>query len=185
MDDTVFAIRRAENQQKLLFEIIKRYDGYIAAANAKVAVILSYSMAYIGGVVFKIIDLSAKRTHDAMWWAALIFAALSIAATFFAASRAYSALNPQTSPGRAQYEQPSVVFFGDVASLEGGRDGYVNRINAISDAEVVNDLARQAFVLASIVSSKMRAVKSSIDSLVQLQLPLSLATIIFLCLTLP
>ncbi|WP_143220615.1 MULTISPECIES: Pycsar system effector family protein [unclassified Achromobacter] len=185
MEDAAIALKRAESQQKLLFEIIKRYDGYIAAANAKVAVILSYSMAYIGGVVFKVIDLSAKRTHDDIWWAALILAALSIASTFYAASLAYAALNPQTPPGRAQHEQPSIVFFGDVASLEGGRDGYVSRINTISEAEIVDDLACQAFVLASIVSKKMMSLKKSIATLVKAQLPLSLATILLLCLTLP
>lgn len=185
MDEAVVAIKQAENQQRLLFEVIKRYDGYIAAANAKVAVVLSYSMAYIGGIVFKIIDLSAKRTHNVIWCSALILAALSIAATFYAAWRAYAALNPQTPPGRAQHEQPSIVFFGDVANLEGGRDGYVNRIKTISDAEIVNDLARQAFVLATIVCSKMGALKRSISVLVKVQLPLSLTTIILLCLTLP
>lgn len=179
------ASKRAENQQKLLIEIIKRYDGYIGATNTKIAVILSYSMAYVGGVAFKIIDLSAKRSQEWIWWLALILAGASVAATLYAAYRAYEALNPQTPPGRAQHENPSIVFFGDVANLAGGRDGYINRINEITDTETVEDLARQAHVLAIIVSKKMNTLNVSIHALAKVQLPLSLLTIIALCLTSP
>ena len=177
------ASKRAENQQKLLIEIIKRFDGYIGATNTKIAVILSYAMAYVGGVAFKIIDLSAKRCHNWTWWLALLLAGTSVAVTFYAAYQAYEALNPQTPPGRAQHEEPSIVFFGDVANLVGGRDGYVNRISKITDAEIVDDLARQAHVLAGIVSKKMTTLNRSISILAKLQLPLSLLTIISLCLT--
>lgn len=184
-DAKLDSTKRTENQQKLLIEIIKRYDVYIGAANAKVAVILSYCMAYIGGVAFKIIDLSAKRNFDLMWWLALSIAGFSIAATLFAASRAYQALNPQTPSGRAQHEVPSIIFFGDVAGLAGGRDQYVRRFNEISEAEIAEDLTRQAHVLAVIVSKKMTSINSSISALTKIQLPSSLATIVLLCLTLP
>lgn len=177
------ASKRAESQQKLLFEVIKRYDGYIGATNTKIAVILSYCMAYVGGISFKIIDLSAKQSHDWAWWLVLIFAGASVAATLYAAYYAYEALNPQTPSGRAQHEKPSIIFFGDVANLVGGRDGYVNRINEITDTEIVEDLARQAHVLASIVSKKMTILNRSIRVLAKAQLPLSLVTIVMLCLT--
>lgn len=182
-DLSVDALKRTENQQKLLLEIIKRYDGYIGATNTKIAVILSYSMAYVGGVAFKIIDLSAKRNHEYIWWLSLIFAGASVTCTLYAAYRAYEALNPQTSAGRAQHETPSIVFFGDVANLVGGRDGYVNRIKDITDAEIVEDLARQTHVLAGIVSRKMEILNRSIYTLAKMQVPLSLLTIILLCFT--
>jgi hypothetical protein len=140
-------------------------------------------MAYVGGVAFKIIDLSAKRSHEWTWWLALILAGASVAATLYAAFRAYDALNPQTSPGRASHENPSIIFFGDVASLAGGRDGYLKRINEITDTEIVEDLSRQAHVLATIVSKKMSTLNGSIRILAKMQLPLSLLTIIALCLT--
>lgn len=178
-----FGSKRAENQQKLLIEIIKRYDSYIGASNAKIAVILSYSMAYIGGVAFKIIDLSAKRPHEWIWYFALAVAGASVIATLYAVFHAYAALNPQTPSGRAPHEKPSIIFFGDVSSLVGGRDGYVSRINEISDTEITEDLARQAHVLASIVSKKMTTLNKSIHTLAKLQLPLSLLTIFVLCFT--
>lgn len=176
-------VKRLENQQKILLEIIKRYDGYIGATNAKIAVVLSYSMAYVGGVAFKVIDLSNKQNNGGqIWWIALFFAGVSVAAALYAAYCAYEALNPQTPPGRAQHEKPSVIFFGDVAGLVGGRDGYVRRINEITDAEIVEDLARQVHVLAGIVSKKMKILNRSIFVLAKLQVPCSLVAIIFLCL---
>lgn len=41
-------------QQKFLFEIIKRYDLYINTTNSKIAIVLSYCMAFIGGLGFKL-----------------------------------------------------------------------------------------------------------------------------------
>ena len=175
--------KELENRQKFLIEIIKRYDSYISSANAKIAVVLSYSMAYMGGVAFKIIDLSAKRTQDCIWWIAIGVAGASVIATLYAVFRAYEALNPQTPSGRAQHEDPSIIFFGDVSSLTGGRDGYVMRINEICDEEIVEDLARQAHVLACIVTKKMSTLNKAIQALAMWQLPLSLLAIFFLCLT--
>ncbi|MGL6176330.1 MAG: Pycsar system effector family protein [Vibrionaceae bacterium] len=177
--------KQAENQQKLLIEIIKRYDSYIASSNTKIAVVMSYSMAYIGGIAFKIIELSTKRNHDYAWWLAIAIGAASILVTLCAIYFAYSALTPQTPPGRAPHEQPSIIFFGDVASLVGGRDGYLRKIKEISDTEVVEDLARQAYVLASIISNKMAILNLSISVLAKGQLPLFLFTIVTLCLTTP
>lgn len=173
--------KRSENQQKLLFEIIKRYDAYIGAANTKIAIILSYCMAYIGGIAFKIIDLIAKRDHNWTWWLPIVSAGISIAVTFYSAYRAYEALNPQMPSGRANHEKPSIIFFGDVSGLNGGRDGYVHRINEITDAEIVEDLSRQAHVLANIVSRKMALLNQSTQAIAIIQLPLSLLTILLLC----
>ena len=64
--------RDNEHQQKLLLEIIKRYDSYINSSTSKVAFILSYCMAYIGGLGFKLVDVSDKRAHDVWWWGLLM-----------------------------------------------------------------------------------------------------------------
>lgn len=93
--------RSADEQQKLLLEIIKRFDGYINATNSKIAVVLSYCMAYIDGLGFKLVDLSDKREHDCAWWLLLSVSLLSVLATLVAAHFAYRALKPQTPPGRA------------------------------------------------------------------------------------
>ena len=172
------ASKHAESQQKLLWEIIKRYDAYINASNTKIAVILSYCMAYLGAIAFKVFDLLGQRCETWLWWVALTLALASVCATLYAIYHAYGALNPQTPPGRAQHEEPSIVFFGDVANLIGGRDGYVSRIQDITDNEVVEDLARQAHVLAGIVSTKMKALNASVRSLAKLQLPLGLLTVL-------
>ncbi|AJX70016.1 hypothetical protein BG19_2195 [Burkholderia pseudomallei MSHR840] len=163
--------RSADEQQKLLLEIIKRFDGYINATNSKIAVVLSYCMAYIGGLGFKLVDLSDKREHDCAWWLLLFVSLLSVLATLVAAHFAYRALKPQTPPGRALHEKPSVVFFGDVASHAGGRDGYGAYLALLTAEEVVADLSSQAHVLATIAALKFRFVNSGITWLVRVQLP--------------
>lgn len=169
--------RGQEDQQKLLLEIIKRFDTYINACNAKVAVILSYCIAYIGGLGFKLADIADKREHDIAWWVLLGISLLSAIATLASAYFAYKALSPQTPSGRAPHESPSAIFFGDVATHPGGRDGYVASVENITSEEVVKDLASQAHVLATITQSKFALVKKATSLIANLQIPLFLITI--------
>ncbi len=83
--------RTHEEQQKLLLEIIKRFDGYINATNSKIAVVLSCCTAYIGGLGFKPVDLSDKREHDWAWWGLLAVSLLSVLSTLVAGQYAYPA----------------------------------------------------------------------------------------------
>ncbi len=163
--------RTHEEQQKLLLEIIKRFDGYINATNSKIAVVLSYCMAYIGGLGFKLVDLSDKREHDWAWWGLLAVSLLSVLSTLVAAQYAYRALKPQTPTGRAPHEKPSAIFFGDVASHAGGRDGYTTYLASMTAEEVNTDLSEQAHVLATIATSKFRLLGRGISWLVRVQLP--------------
>jgi len=170
-EQTMTDKRSSDEQQKLLLEIIKRFDGYINATNSKIAVVLSYCMAYIGGLGFKLVDLSDKRDHDWAWWSLLCVSLLSVLATLVAAQYAYRALKPQTPTGRALHEEPSVVFFGDVASHAGGRDGYSAYLASRTAEHIVADLSSQAHVLATIAASKFRLLGSGITWLVRVQLP--------------
>lgn len=164
--------RTHDEQQKLLLEIVKRFDGYINATNSKIAVVLSYSMAYIGGLGFKLVDLSDKRLHDSAWWVLLAVSLLSVLATLVAAQFAYRALKPQTPAGRALHEKPSAIFFSDVAAHAGGRDGYAAYLASLSAEDVIADLSSQTYVLASIATSKFRLLGCGITWLVRVQLPL-------------
>lgn len=164
--------RKPEDNQKLLLEIIKRFDTYINASNTKIAVILSYCMAYIGGLGFKLVDISDKRVHDAGWWLLLAVCLVSAVVTLWAARYAYQALAPQLPSGRAAHEQPSVVFFGDVATHPGGRDGYAASINQLTEDGIVRDLAGQAHTLAAITRSKFALIDTATKWIVQVQIPI-------------
>lgn len=164
--------RKPEDNQKLLLEIIKRFDTYINASNTKIAVILSYCMAYIGGLGFKLVDISDKRVHDQCWWFLLVVCLVSAVVTLWAAHYAYLALAPQVPSGRAAHEQPSIVFFGDVATHPGGRDGYVASINQLTEDGIVRDLAGQAHTLAAITQSKFALIDKATKLIVQVQIPM-------------
>jgi len=175
-------LRGPDDNQKLLIEIIKRFDTYINASNTKIAVILSYCMAYIGGLGFKLVDISDKRDQDAGWWFLLAVCLVSAVVTLWAAHFAYQALAPQVPSGRAAHEPPSVVFFGDVATHPGGRDGYVASINQLTEEGVVRDLASQAHTLAAIARSKFALINKATRCIVHVQIPL-FALILVLLLT--
>lgn len=164
--------RECDEQQKLLLEIIKRFDSYINSSNSKIAIILSYCMAYIGGLGFKLVDVSDKRSHDLAWWGLLVASLLSVAVTLWAARYAYLALHPQVPSGRAAHETPSALFFGDVAEHPGGRDGYAASLRDLTAEEVVKDLAGQAHTLAGIAARKYALLGSATRCIVRAQIPL-------------
>lgn len=164
--------RECDDQQKLLFEIIKRFDSYINSSNSKIAIILSYCMAYIGGLGFKLVDVSDKRIHDVAWWALLLVSLLSVVVTLWSARYAYLALHPQVPSGRAGHEAPSAIFFGDVAQHPGGRDGYAASLRTMGDEDVIRDLAGQAHTLAGIASRKYALLAKSTTCIVRVQIPL-------------
>ncbi|APA86019.1 hypothetical protein BJG93_11870 [Paraburkholderia sprentiae WSM5005] len=149
--------RERDDQQKLLFEITKRFDSYINSSNSKIAIILSYCMAYIDGLGFRLVDVSDKRIHDVAWWVLLLVSLLSVVVTLWSARYAYLVLHPQIPSCRAGHEVPSAIFFGDVAQHLGGRDGYAASLRAMGDEDIVRDLAGQAHTLAGIASRKVRA----------------------------
>ncbi|WP_250517892.1 Pycsar system effector family protein [Caballeronia sp. INDeC2] len=165
-------LRKFDDQQKLLLEIIKRYDSYINSSNSKIAIILSYCMAYIGGLGFKLVDVSDKRAHDAWWWGLLLVSLASVGVTLWAARYAYLALHPQLPSGRASHEGPSAIFFGDVARHPGGRDGYAASLGAMTDEEVVKDLSHQAHTLAGIAAHKFSLLGQATSFIVHFQIPL-------------
>ncbi|MBO2985829.1 Pycsar system effector family protein [Burkholderia pseudomallei] len=164
--------RECDDQQKLLLEIIKRFDSYINSSNSKIAIILSYCMAYIGGLGFKLVDVSDKRAHDTAWWGLLLVSLMSVGVTLWAARYAYLALHPQVPSGRAAHEAPSVLFFGDVAAHPGGRDGYSASLRALTAEDVVRDLSGQAHTLAGIAAHKYALLGKSTSYIVRAQIPL-------------
>lgn len=165
-------VRSAEDNQKLLIEVVKRFDAYINASNTKIAVLLSYCMAYIGGLGFKLVDISDKRVHDAAWWILLGLCLASVMATLWAAHFGYRALAPHVASGRASHELPSLLFFGDVATHPGGRDGYVSAVNRLTEDELVRDLAAQVHILATITQSKFCMIDRATRCIVRIQMPL-------------
>jgi len=177
-------LRKPDDNQKLLIQIIKRFDTYINASNAKIAVILSYCMAYIGGLGFKLVDISDKHNHNTSWWFLIGVCSTSIIATLWAARFAYLALRPQVPSGRAPHEAPSVLFFGDVASHPGGRDGYLASIEQLTDKDVIRDLAQQAHTLAAIAKTKFALIDNATQWLAYVQIPM-FALILVQLLTLP
>ncbi|ASD83717.1 Pycsar system effector family protein [Burkholderia gladioli] len=156
--------RTHEEQQKLLLEIIKRFDGYINATNSKIAVVLSCCTAYIGGLGFKPVDLSDKREHDWAWWGLLAVSLLSVLSTLVAGQYAYPAARSSCKrQPPARHTRNPLLFFCDVASHAGGRDGYTTYLVSMTAEDVNTDLSAQAQVLATIAASKFRLLGRGIN----------------------
>uniref|UniRef100_A0A0H2XUA6 Uncharacterized protein n=1 Tax=Burkholderia orbicola (strain AU 1054) TaxID=331271 RepID=A0A0H2XUA6_BURO1 len=95
----------------MFLEIITRLDSYINSSNSKIAVILSYCMAYIGRLGFKLVDVSEKRARDVVWCGLPRLSLMSVEVILWAARYAHLALHPQVPSGRTAHVAPSVLFF--------------------------------------------------------------------------
>jgi len=167
-------------KDKLILETIKRFDIYINASNTKIAIILSYCIAYLAGLMLRLNGLHLQNTPHWLVGILLGSASLSSVITAWTVKYACSALAPKTPSGRAQHEHPSIFFFCDVADHIGGRDGYIKRVLDITPAELTQDLASQAHILANITKNKYKDISSAVNCLVYFQVPSLMLTVFVL-----
>lgn len=164
-----------EEKQKLLIEIIKRFDLYINSTNTKIAIILSYCTVCFIGIGIRFATSFHKESPQWYFYATFI---VFIILTSYIIKIAYNTLYPDTNPGHSEREKQSIFFFSDVASFDGGRDAYKEKIFQITAEEIVDDLSGQAFILANIANDKFKMLQKIIKWVVLGHLPLVLLFVI-------
>ncbi|WP_371827775.1 Pycsar system effector family protein [Vreelandella jeotgali] len=79
-------------------------------------------------------------------------------------------------------EKKSLILFGDVASYENGSSGYAAKIKDASLDILIEDLSKQAFVVAEVAKEKFRILKIAVIIIVWGVIPSLSISIIFLML---
>lgn len=176
-----------DNEAKIkhLIEIIKRYDGYTNSCNAKAAIILSYCMACTAGISFKAIDILSKSCKEDQY-ILIILSLTSISAiliTLAASKKAYEAVYPKLDSGNSPYEKKSLIFFGDVSNLTGGREAYKKFWKDLSSNELLEDYSQQAYIMAKITNTKFSILSECISILIKYQIPAVFISLIILALS--
>jgi hypothetical protein len=151
-----------EDKIKFLWDVIKRYDGYINSANTKASLILSFCTAILVGLILKTKEIIANFENI---YSKHILYILIIYILIFNIKSIYHSLKaifPQTNSYTAE---SSVIFYGDVSKIEKAANGYYQKIQDLTDEQVIKDLSHQIYELSQITSDKFEEIKKSVNTI--------------------
>ena len=166
-----------KDKSTFLFDVIKRYDHYIATTNFKVGLLMSFVGAVVLGLSVRIVLLGSPQSScDYFYYCAVGFSVLTVLLSLAAAINLLRAVFPNKKTDKSY---SSLVFFGDVLAIEDGADGYAKKIEEATPEELLKDLSKQAFIVAEIVNEKFRVLKIAVRIVIYGVVP-ALAASLFL-----
>lgn len=161
-----------------LFDIIKRYDHYIATTNFKVGLMMSFVSAIIVGLSVQVISIGSKSCqHKILYYATIISCLLTI---FFALISVFKLLKVIFPNTKTYIAKTSLIFYGDVAQINGGCHGFKKSIDSMTTQEFLKDLSEQTYILACITDEKFRFIKTAARLIMYTVLPLLFVSITLL-----
>lgn len=135
--------------------IIQRYDAYITASNVKAAFLLAFNTFICGGILtgYKTLSGLVTESHSmALNVLLLIIFCIGITCLFFVLQAMYPYLSSENSSLNSYH---SLIFFKSVSEFATAED-YAKKLNEQTDEQAWNDLARQAYAVASGLNKKYR-----------------------------
>lgn len=166
-----------KDKSAFLFDVIKRYDHYIATTNFKVALMMSFLAAIILGITIRIMSLTPLQLGGGyVYYAAILAAVLTITLSLAATINLLRTIFPNT---KTHDGDKSLIFFEDVASSRNGLDGYKKKIVEATPEKLLEDLSSQTFIVAEIINEKFRILKLAVTIIIYGVIP-SLAACLLL-----
>ena len=146
-----------------LWETLKRYDVYIGSVNFKSGLLTSFNVALLGGILLKIETINIS--YVPYKWIALAFLITIFASTSTALYWVIKSIWPNlTSASNAKSIEPSMIFFGSVAS-NFSAETFKSTMAGRTSKEIERDLCVQIHEVASITQLKFKLIaKSSLFS---------------------
>lgn len=158
---------KAEELKKVtfLFDVIKRYDHYIATINVKAGLLLSFIAVLIWNVT-----KSAIESDFTEYLANVMFLLVSFV-IFSGVVSAYCLLSSIFPNSTSTSYKRSLIFYGDVSTKYNDKREYVSEIHAASVDDVIEDLAGQAHDLSHILKIKFSKQKQAVNFVKFVMLP--------------
>lgn len=171
---------KLKDKTAFLFDVIKRYDHYVATTNFKVGLMMSFVGVIVLGVTVRVMSINpAQSGCNYLYYAVLLSSALTIICSLSAAVNLLRAVFPNT---KTHSGDKSLIFFGDVASCESGVNGYKEKVEKATPESLLEDLSKQTFILAEIINEKFRVLKISVRIIIYGVIPLLAISLLLLIL---
>ncbi|WP_158683503.1 Pycsar system effector family protein [Pseudoalteromonas sp. T1lg24] len=168
------------NKSAFLFDVLKRYDHYVATTNFKVGLMMSFIGAIILGLTIRVMSLVPEAgSCNYLYYSAIIFSILTITFSLCSAINLLRVVFPNTTTSS---DYKSLIFFGDVKNTENGADGYIKKIEEVTSADLLKDLSKQTYVVAGIIDGKFRLLKTSVRMISYGVIPLLAISLLLLIL---
>lgn len=167
-----------EDKCTFLFDVLKRYDHYIGTTNFKVGLLMSFVAAIILGLSIRIILMGPSESDcDYLYFAASASSVLTILLSLIAAIHLLRVVLPNSKTNKGY---KSMIFYGDVLATDNGADGYAKKVKEATPEEILEDLSKQAFMVAEIVSEKFRVLKVAVNIAVYGVVPMLAVSLLLL-----
>ncbi|WP_110393106.1 Pycsar system effector family protein [Pseudomonas syringae] len=148
-----------EQKTKNQFEVIKRIDVYIGTTNTKCTIIMSYCAAVIALVFALLGRVDLANTTVPFNVSVGLSSSLSLITAVICMLMACLTIFPITFSSPNKHKGQSLIFYGDIASIQGGADAYIKKVNEITDDRYLEDLSDQVFTLSQILSRKFSLIQ--------------------------
>lgn len=142
-----------------LWDIIKRYDSYIATINFKSGLITTFNFGIFAGLLLKASDLLPDSGFY-MWAIAInlvLIALFSLLSVIFV----INSIKPKLESSE-KLKPTSVVFFGSVAEYE--REDYLKKFESMDANSFLEDISGQVHEVARITKSKFNSLDKATTS---------------------
>lgn len=168
-----------ESKCAFLFDVIKRYDHYIATTNFKVGLLMSFVAAIILALSIRIMLMTPSSESDCnyLYYAASFFSVFTIFLSLAAAINLLRVTFPNTETDKSY---KSMVFYGDVLANDNGADGYAKKIREATLEEILEDLSKQTFMVSEVINEKFRVLKIAVRIVVYGVVPMLAISLLLL-----
>ncbi|MDO6814792.1 Pycsar system effector family protein [Cobetia amphilecti] len=157
-----------------LFNVIGRYDHYIATTNFKIGLMFSFVSAATLGLSIRAV--SVNPLHESCGILSYITLILILVTIVFSLVTAVFLLKAVFPSLKNIDKDKSLIFFGDVSGMIGGKQEYYEKVYDLTQHELLKDLSYQVFILAKITNYKFKVLQYAVSLIMYIVVP---------CLTLP
>jgi hypothetical protein len=160
-----------------MFDILKRYDHYLAAVNVKIGLLLSFLGVVVVGISIRLSMVGPGDFKDRACAVGFdIISIATIAASLWAIHRLLRAASPDT---RNSNGDGSLIFFGAVSKNNSTATEYYGKVSEISSTEFLADCATQVYNVAGVLDEKCARLKAAISIVQILVAPLLLLLLVY------
>jgi hypothetical protein len=142
-----------------LWDIIKRYDSYIATINFKSGLIITFNFGIFAGLMLKTTDLIPDSGFY-MWsisFNLVLIAVFSMLSVIFV----INSIEPKLASSEKS-KPNSVIFFGSVAEFD--RQVYIEKMTTMNENEFLEDISGQVHEVARITKDKFNILDKATTS---------------------
>lgn len=158
--------KHPESHIDFLFDVLKRYDHYIATTNVKAGLLLSFLGVVIFGVILRLSFV--KLNNDCSSVILLAVSALLLITCIYCCWKLIDVVLPNLTSSK---DNESLIFFGDVANMK-SKSIYVNKIKTSIESDLQKNLAEQVYFVAKVTDQKFKVLAEASKIIKYATLPL-------------